>query len=112
MKKTNRELARHGECIDLPCLAVCCYLPVPQAEGFSFGLSDAPQAEPQAEGFFLGLSEDPQDEPQAEGFFSGFSEEPQEAATMQLTLEVFAKTARFLRGIIFPRSLMLTKKSL
>jgi hypothetical protein len=39
---------------------------LPQAAGFSSGLSDAPQALPQAAGFSSGLSEDPHPVPQAE----------------------------------------------
>jgi hypothetical protein len=40
---------------------------VPQAAGFSSGLSPAPQAVPQAAGFSSGLSLPPQDVPQAVG---------------------------------------------
>jgi hypothetical protein len=50
----------------------------PQADGFSAGLSPAPQAEPQAAGFSAGLSPAPQAEPQAAGFSAGLSPAPQE----------------------------------
>lgn len=51
----------------------------PQAVGFSFGLSAAPQA--------VGLSAAPQAEPQAAGFFSGLSAAPQ--ADVEASLSVF-----------------------